>query len=198
MTIVAGIVLAAADALVDDVAVPLISLSADDTLLEWQVREMQRAGIDVIEVVLGCQADVMIPLVSRDDVEPVVDARWKSGPGSWLRTGASATPRDSVAAVVLDITEPRPAAVIRRVLEARSPGVDLVCASCAGADASPWVLDALPLAVLRTMRDDAAGVAELAARRRWRCVRVEVGDAELMRITSVEDVARFRGRLAAS
>ncbi len=198
MTVVAGIVLAAADARVDGVAVPLIPVSTDDTLLEWQVREMQRAGVDVIEVVLGFQADGLIPLVSHDDVEPVVDARWESGPGSWLRTGASATPRDTVAAVVLDITEPRPAAVIRRALEARSPGVDLVCASHAGGDASPWVLDASPLAALRTTRDDAAGVAELAARRGWRRVRVEVSDAELLRVTSAEDLARFRARLKAS
>lgn len=118
MTVTAAILLAASDATVDGVPVGLTPHTDDTTLIEWQIAQLQAAGVDVIEVVLGAHAGAIIPLVSGNDVEPIVDARWADGEASWLRCGASAVPRDTAAAIVVSIEQAVAADVVAAMLAA--------------------------------------------------------------------------------
>ncbi|HXK34261.1 MAG TPA: hypothetical protein VNM91_09635, partial [Dehalococcoidia bacterium] len=49
---------------------------ADETLIEFEVRQLRDAGARVVIVVLGYEAERIIPLVARDDVEPIVHPDW--------------------------------------------------------------------------------------------------------------------------
>ena len=89
----------------------------DETLIEFEMRQLRAAGVDVIEVVLGAHADAIIPLVAADDVEPIVDDGWRAGEASWLRVGAAAVPRDTTRALIVHAGRPRPAALYRALIE---------------------------------------------------------------------------------
>jgi molybdenum cofactor cytidylyltransferase len=149
----AAILLATAAASWIDEALALLPWSADQTLVEYHVEQLQAAGVRDIEVVLGHQAEQVIPLLSAENVEPIVDDRWQTDPASALRVGATAVVRGTSEAIVIDIAEPRPASLLASLLEAfatnaRAAVVPLV----SGRRGSPVVLGESALAAMRNMR----------------------------------------------
>ena len=107
--ITAAILLAADDVLIDGVPVALLPWRDDETLIEFQVAQLQAAGVDVVEVVLGYEAERIIPLVALDNVEPIVNDRWREGAAGSLRVGATAVPRETETAIIVRVDEPRSA-----------------------------------------------------------------------------------------
>jgi CTP:molybdopterin cytidylyltransferase MocA len=71
------------------------------TLIEQIVDDVRDAGVRDIIVVLGPDADTIIPLVARDNVEPIVDERWRGARESALRVGCSAVPRGTDVALIV-------------------------------------------------------------------------------------------------
>jgi CTP:molybdopterin cytidylyltransferase MocA len=65
----------------------------ESTLIEYQIEQVTAAGVRDVEVVLGYEAERVIPLVALDGVEAIIDANWRSGEVSSLRVGAAAVPR---------------------------------------------------------------------------------------------------------
>jgi molybdenum cofactor cytidylyltransferase len=149
---VAAILLAADASPHFDVPPALLPWGTDETLIEYQIAELRAAGVDVIEVVLGYQAERVIPLVARDDVEPVVNARWAAGLAGSLRTGATAVPRDTETAIIVRIHQPRLADVYRRLLEHHaSGGAPISRPAYHGVAGSPLVVGREALAELRNV-----------------------------------------------
>jgi CTP:molybdopterin cytidylyltransferase MocA len=136
VSVTAAVLLAAGEAHAR-AALALAPVGGGQTRLEWQIGELKAAGIDVIEVVIGHDAEAVLPLVAGEDVEPVVTARWQDEASS-LRMGAQATPRDTVRAVIVDARVPVDAGAVRRALEGGP-----------GADEAPLVVDAGGLTQLR-------------------------------------------------
>jgi molybdenum cofactor cytidylyltransferase len=116
---VAAVLLATA---LDDAGAPaaLLPWDAGRTLVEFQVEVLESCGVDAIEVVLGPDAERIIPLLSGEDVEPVVNPRWREGVAGSLRVGASAVPRDTPVAIIAAVEEPRPASLYRALLDAHA------------------------------------------------------------------------------
>jgi CTP:molybdopterin cytidylyltransferase MocA len=134
----------------------LIPWGEDATLGEFHVEQLRAAGVRDIEVVLGYQADAVIPFVAGDNVEPIVNAAWEAEPSSTLRTGAAALVRGTTAAIVIDIAEPRPASLLRALRNAHEDsGAEVTVPSCEGAPGTPIVLGAEAIAMLRNVRGDA-------------------------------------------
>lgn len=149
---VAAILLAADASPHFDVPPALLPWHADDTLVEYEIAQLRAARIDVIEVVLGYEAERVIPLVARNDVEPVVNPRWADGLAGSLRTGAMAVPRDTEAAIIVQVHQPRPAAVYRRLLEHHaSHGASITRPAYHGVAGAPLVADRDVLARLRNV-----------------------------------------------
>jgi CTP:molybdopterin cytidylyltransferase MocA len=188
MTVTAAILLAGARVPAFDDAVALLPFG-DGTLVEYQVEQLRAAGVDVIEVVLGHEAERIIPLVGLDNVEPIVDARWDEGTASALRVGATAVPRETARAIVVSVAAPRTAADYRRLIQAHRDG-DAAIASLAGDDApgAPVAVSREVLAEIRNLRDDAAGLGPIVERHGLRAIAGGSGTA--ISITSRGSYAR--------
>lgn len=90
---------------------------AGETLIEYQVRQLRAAGVDQVIAVLGHRADEVRPAAERAGATVVVNDDYAEGRASSLRVGAAAIPEGTAEIVVLSVDQPRPAAVIRRLLE---------------------------------------------------------------------------------
>ena len=196
--VIAAILLAAGDASIDGVPLALLPWDDGETLIEYHVAQLRAAGVDVIEVVLGYEAERIIPLVALDDVEPIVNARWQDGEAGSLRVGATAVPRDTSAAIVVRIDEPREAGVYRQLLDehARS-GAAITRPAFEGTPGTPIIVERAVLAEVRNATDAAGGLDGILARHATEIVEVAFGDdAVLLRIEDAASYARVRERLS--
>jgi len=136
-----------------------------ETLIEYHLAQLAAAGVRDIEVVLGYEAERIIPLVARDNIEPIIDPRWASGPASSLRVGASAVPRGTGTALVVYIGEPRPAAIFTTLLDAHfDGGAAITRPSWEGSPGAPIIVAEAVLAELRNLTDDARGIEAVCDR----------------------------------
>ncbi len=163
--VIAAILLAADAIDIDGVPLALLPWRDDETLIEYEISQLQAAGVDVVVVVLGYEAERAIPLVARDGVEPIVNARWHAGGAGSIRAGATAAPRDTEAAIIVRIDEPRPSDVHRRLLEEHlRAGAAITRPAFAGAPGTPIVVGRATLAELRNATDEAGWVDASLAR----------------------------------
>ena len=87
----------------------------ESTLIAWQVGELRAAGVDDVVVVLGHDAQAILPAVP-DLARAVVNEGYKQGRASSLRTGAAAVSDDADPIVILNVDQPRPRDVHERLL----------------------------------------------------------------------------------
>ena len=152
MMVTAAIILAASDATSDGLPLALMQVGNDTTLIEWQIEQLQLAGVEVIEVVLGYEADRILSLVSGNDVEPIIDGRWQDGEASCLRTAASAVPRDTQTAIIVGIDYPVSRETCRRLLATHRDDAEVTRAAVDGATLRlPVVVGATVLGQLRNV-----------------------------------------------
>lgn len=162
---VAAILLAASRAELDGVPIALLPCGDGDTMIEREVTDLLAAGIDSVEVVLGYEADRVVPLLSTVNVEPIVHGAWAHDEAGALRTGAAATPRGVAAAIVADIARPRPAVVYERLLDAHFSSVAAISRPSHGGEPGwPVIVDEHVLAELRNVSDATGGIEVLLAR----------------------------------
>ena len=131
--------------------VALAPHDALETIVEHEVTELHRAGARDIVVVLGPDAERIIPLVARDNVEPIIDARFAAGEASSLRVGASAVPRGTSLAILASLTAPATSVTYAALMET-PPSEALV--RIAGS-LWPSAIDAELLGELRNLPDTA-------------------------------------------
>jgi CTP:molybdopterin cytidylyltransferase MocA len=149
---VAAIVIATARTPWSDSAMALLPWTTDTSLIEFHIEQLKAAGVRDIEVVLGHEADSVIPLVAADNVEPIINDRWAVDAASSLRAGASAVVRGTTAAVVLDVAEPRPAQMVRALIDEYAAGTaDVTLATFHGERATPVILGEHALSALRNV-----------------------------------------------
>lgn len=172
----------------------LLRWDGGDTLVEFQVAQLQAAGVDVIEVVLGADAERIIPLVARNNVEPIIDPRWGEGIASAIRAGAAAVPRDTATAIIVEVEQPRPAGVYRRLLDEHlAHGAAVTRPTFEGTPGSPIVLGRAALAEARNLTDDVRGLGAIIDRHTGDIYEVPFdGDIVLLEVRSVEDYERAR------
>jgi len=170
-----------------------LAWTGGDTLVEYQVAQLQAAGVDVIEVVLGADANRIIPLVARNDVEPIIDPRWREGIAASVRVGAAAVPRDTDTAIIVEVEQPRPADAYRRLLdEHRAHSAVITRPAFEGMPGTPIVVNRGVLAEARNLHD-ALGLEALAVRHAHEIHDVPFdNDLVLLEIRSVEDYERAR------
>ena len=192
--VIAAILIAADAAEIDGVPLALLPWHGDETLIEYHIAQLQAADVDVIEVVLGHEAERIIPLVARDNVEPIVDGRWQADAASGVRVGATAVPRDTEAAIIGRVDEPRPADVYARLLDEHArAGAAITRPAFEGTPGAPIVVDRSLLAELRNATDAAGGIDGILARHTSTILAVAFeSGVVLMRIETAEEYAAAR------
>jgi CTP:molybdopterin cytidylyltransferase MocA len=155
---IAAILLAAESAEPSGEALALAPSDDGETLVEWQIAELLEAGADVVEVVLGCDAERLIPLVAADNVEPIVHSGWEHDHAGGVRIGATAVPRDTHTAIIVDIARPASAGTCSALLEAHAAtGASVTRAASPVVPGMPVVVDTGVLAELRNATDERGG-----------------------------------------
>ncbi|HEX5479828.1 MAG TPA: NTP transferase domain-containing protein [Dehalococcoidia bacterium] len=191
MSVTAAILLAASDATIEGTALALLPWDGDDALIEWQIQSLRAAGCDVIEVVLGSEAERLIPLVARDDVEPIVHGAWRADAEAAVRVGAVATPRDTLTAIIVDLAQPRPPALLRALLDAHADAAAPVTRPAYNGTAGwPVIVDAEVLSEVRNSGAERGGLRAILDRHASETCYVEMGEIVLL---SIEDAASARG-----
>jgi len=192
MTVAA--VLIATDALDDGTPVALLAWDNGRTLVEYQVDQLREAGAEVIEVVAGPGAERIISLISADNVEPLVSPRAQDDAAT-LRSGASAVPRDTETAVVMRVSEPRPASLLRALLdEHRRSGASATLPSFEGTPGRPAILGRDALAFARNVTASGDAVTAVVERFDPHLAAVEASIA-LLRIRRAADYTAVRRAL---
>ena len=129
----------------------------EETLIQYQVRQLREAGAEPVIVVLGHGPEEIAPLVAGSDV--VVNALWSEGPASSLRRGAEALPESTAAVVVLGVDQPRPAYVLAALLDAHAIAGALISVPVFGGKRGhPVVLDASLVPELLRVDEDTLGL----------------------------------------
>lgn len=116
-------------------------------LIAYQIQQLAAAGVERIVVVLGHEADAVRPEARGPGVSAVVNEGYREGRASSLRVGAAALPEGAGPVLVLNVDQPRPAAVFRTLIEAQQrTGVRIVRPVHRGRRGHPPVLagDLLP------------------------------------------------------
>lgn len=110
-------------------------------LLEHAVRAMTASPVGRVVVVLGSGADEVIAQVDLHGAEPVVCERWEEGQSASLAFGLGELSECDAIVVTLGDLPNLSTNAIRRVIAARSDGVEAVRATYAGEPGHPVLLE---------------------------------------------------------
>jgi len=159
------------------------------TLIEYQVGQLRGGGADEVIVVLGHgAADVRAFVVGRAQI--VVNNRWTEGRAVSLRAGAALVPDDASTIVVLNVDQPRPAEVIRRLLdEHASGGAPVTLPAHGGKRGHPAFLDGSLLTEMRSVTDETEGLRAVVQRHDVREVAFD-DEVVLLDLNTPEDYER--------
>ena len=135
-----------------------------EPLIAWQVRQMLEAGVEDVVVVLGHAVDEIRPAVP-ETARVVVNEAYRDGRATSLRAGAMALPDDTDAVLILNVDQPRPAWVSRRVLERwRRDRPAIVQPRFGGRAGHPVLVDASLVAELRAVEEATLGLRAVMER----------------------------------
>ena len=129
------------------------------TLIEYQIAQLREAGLDKVIVVLGHRADEVLPHVHQAGARAIVNELYSEGRASSVRVAAGALPEDASAIVVLNVDQPRPSWVTRRLLaeHLRTPTL-ITVPTFDGRRGHPVVLSGRLAPELREVREATEGM----------------------------------------
>lgn len=160
---VAAILLAAGESARMGAPKPLLDWGGQ-TLIEYQLSQLNRPPVDRVVAVLGHRADEIASLVREAGAEAVVNERYAEGRASSLRAGAAALPDDTEAVLVLAVDQPRPHDVIARLVDVhRLSGSLITVPTFEEHRGHPPVLDGSLLAELREVSEETLGLRAVIA-----------------------------------
>ncbi len=153
------------------------------TLIEHQIASLFDAGIDHIVVVLGHDADRLIPLVqARENLEWVVNPRYMQGKTTSIKKGLSAVSyRDATELLILNVDQPRNPDIVRSLLERHHEHGRLITVpEFGGKGGHPIIMAARLISELQSIDEETQGVKAVVRRHADDVVRVDLAEAEVL------------------
>ena len=131
-------------------------------LLEYQISSLIEAGVSEVVVVLGHEHEVIVPHVSGDRVNIVVNAAYREGKATSVRAGLTAVDAAATDILLLAVDQPRPPEIISAVIESHI-GEDALITSPrhGGRGGHPLIFSARLRDELETITEDSQGVREV-------------------------------------
>ncbi|MBI4300009.1 MAG: nucleotidyltransferase family protein [Chloroflexi bacterium] len=163
-------------------------------LIQYHLRELTAAGADQIVVVLGHEAERVLPYVKGEGIRAAVNERYKEGRATSLRAGASAISNAPYTILVLSVDQPRPRAIIEAVLRAHQAGDALITIpTYCGRRGHPPAFDGSLLSELASVTDETLGLRAVMQRHAPDIREVAVGSPfVLLDINTPQDYERAR------
>lgn len=137
------------------------------TLIEYQLAQLKGTPIERVVVVLGHRADQIRPYVQRAGAQAVINELYQEGRASSLRVGAAALADETEAVLVLNVDQPRPHWVIRRLVEEHRRGGGLITVpTYQGKRGHPPLLAGSLLPEMRAVQEASKGLRAVLGRHR--------------------------------
>ncbi len=111
-----------------------------EPLISYQVRQLREAGCDEVIVVLGHQSDTIQRQMKDANCRVMFNARHQFGRAGSLRIGAKAVNRDADAIVIINVDQPRPASLIKALIDTHKPESAATRPTYAGRHGHPVVV----------------------------------------------------------
>ncbi len=164
---------------------------AGTTLIEYGVRELGSAVDDLI-VVLGHRAEELAPLAPRH----VVNESYRDGRSTSIEAGMRALPGGATAVVIANVDQPRPSAILRRLIEAHQAARSLISRPVVGdAHGHPTVFDRALFDELRSLSEENEGLKSVLRRHADAIQNVPFDDPiVLLNLNRPEDYESARAR----
>lgn len=134
-----------------------------EPLIAYQIRQLQEAGVDEVVVVLGYRADDIHRKLHGLTYRSVLNPLYQHGRAGSLRAGAKAINREASAIVILNVDQPRPADLIRSVVEAHTPAASATRPAQGDRHGHPVVLAGRLLGELLAATDEQRGLRGVLA-----------------------------------
>lgn len=153
------------------------------TLIEHQILSLFKAGIDHIVVVLGHDADLLIPLIEgRQNLEWVFNPSYLQGKTTSIKTGLSAVPCRGVAELLLlNVDQPRGSETVRSLLEHhRQYGHSITIPEFDGKGGHPIIVNTRLLTELRSIDEVTQGIKAVMRRHTDDVARVDFENPEVL------------------
>ena len=150
---------------------------SDVALVEYQIAQLKAAGAHEVIVVLGHRSDEVASLVTGAGGSYVVNPHYATGKTTSIKAGLGRLNQTAEVIVLLAVDQPRPAAVIRRVIQAhRESGMAVTSPIHLGRGGHPIVFAARLIPELKEITERNQGIREVIERHRSDIHRVEIGD----------------------
>ena len=145
---------------------------AGTTLLEYGVEQVDRA-VDLLVVVLGHRAADLAKLTPSH----VVNDRYREGRSTSIETGVRAVPPDADAVLITSVDQPRPAGILRRLVEAHLKAGALISRPVFGREhGHPTVFGRPLFQELRALSEETEGLKSVLRRHADAMNDVDLGD----------------------
>ncbi len=150
---------------------------SDITLVQYQISQLRAGGVDEVVVVLGHRAEDIIPHVEGPGVRYVVNPDYAAGKTTSIKAGLSQLDSKAETIVLLAVDQPRPASIIRRVIQAHCESRAAVTSPIHGVRGGhPIVLDARLIPELKEITEENQGIREVIGRHHSEVHRVPIDE----------------------
>lgn len=161
---VAALLLAAGESTRMGVPKPLLPWG-DTTLVRYQVEQLKAAGATHVIVVVGHEAGAVRAVLEGSGAQVIQNPEYRQGRASSVRHGAAALPVYAEAAVILNVDQPRPSAVIRRAIQGHeAQGGLITIPTHAGRRGHPTVFSNVLFAEMVRATEQGQGLREIVQR----------------------------------
>ncbi|MCY4528101.1 MAG: nucleotidyltransferase family protein [Chloroflexi bacterium] len=131
-------------------------------LVRFQIESLLEAGAREVVVVLGYESGLVAPRVSRDGVRSVLNEDYRHGKTTSVLRGILSADPGATDFVLLAVDQPRPAWVVKRVVESHVENDALITSPRhRGRGGHPLVFSASLRGELESITDEGQGVREV-------------------------------------
>ena len=164
------------------------------TLVERQVSALADAGAVHVVVVVGHEADAVIPYVTHPGASYVVNLDFLSGKATSVKAGLRAVSKGADAILLLAVDQPRPATVISRVIEAHLEAAALITSPrFEGHGGHPLIFAASLRAELEAISEETQGIRQVFQAHRHEVNEVPIDDPVVrLDLNTPEDYERAK------
>ena len=150
-------------------------------LVVWQVEQLQQAGVDCVVVVTGHAGEAVAAALAGSGAIIAHNADYAAGRAGSVRVGAAALPDDLAVVALLNVDQPRPAAVTRALLAAHHQGAALITTPLhAGRHGHPVLFAGALLPELRAVTEAGEGVRMVLRVHRAETIETPIADPRVL------------------
>lgn len=131
-------------------------------LIQYQVEQMQAAGIDEIIVVLGHQAEHIQPVIKAYDVKIILNENYQAGKSTSIQKGAANIKGKPTAIFISSVDQPVPHSILRQLIkQIEATKKKIIIPVCEGKRGHPILVSGTLQRELLTVNEETKGLRNI-------------------------------------